>query len=708
MGVPVITRMGETVVGRAGYSQLCNLGLPELAAPDDEQFVKIAGEWAGDLSKLAELRGMLRGRMERSPLMDAAKFARNIEAAYRQMWTGWTRDGNDGRSSPSISRPTAHDQNFQTVAQLLNSAQQHRDAGRLSEAQALYEQILDHDPNSTQALNNLGIILASRRQFEEAITYFRRIVAANPRQAQGQLNLGNALAEVGKLDEAKLCMSRALELMPNWPPALVNLGHLLQQSGEIDRARELLERAVAQNPDNANALVSLGNVHKDAARLTQAIECYERAMQARPDFAAADSNRIFALGLHPDYTADAIYEQQRVWDRRHAAPLAKLRQPHDNDKEPDRRLRIGYVSADFRDHAVGRNILPLIREHDRERFEVMLYSNVDKPDGMTDLFRAGRDGWRDVVMLDDQRCADLIRRDRIDILVDLSLHSRGNRLLVFAQKPAPVQVCFAGYPGGTGMETMDWRLTDPYLDPAGQFDAVYIERSHRLADSFWCYDRAAMEWDADGGAPPTVTDLPALHNGFITFGCLNNFCKVNDGVLELWGQVLRNVASSRMLLMVPPGECRHRVLTKLGNLGVAAERIGFVTYQPRQKYLAEFGGVDLGLDTFPYNGHTASLDAMWMGVPVITRVGKTVVGRAGFSQLCNLGLPELAAQDDEQFVAIATDWAGDLPRLAQLRRTLRERMSASPLADASRFARNIEAAYRQMWRTWCEGPDPVG
>jgi predicted O-linked N-acetylglucosamine transferase (SPINDLY family) len=704
MGVPVITRVGETVVGRAGYSQLCNLGLPELAAQDDEQFLKIAVEWAGNLSKLGELRGTLRDRIERSPLMDAAKFARNIEKAFREMWTQWALNGNDRKSSPSAPvRP----ENLQTVAQLLNSAQQHRDSGRQSEAQKLYEQVLDRDPNNTAALNNLGIILAGRRQFEEAITYFRRIVDANPQQAQGQLNLGNALAEVGKLEEAKACMSRALELMPNWLPALVNLGHLLQQSGEIDRALELLERAVAQNPKQANALVSLGNVHKDAARLTAAIECYERAVQVRPDFAAADSNRIFALGLHPDYTAEAIFQQQRLWDRRHAAPLAKLRKPHDNDKEPDRRLRIGYVSADFRDHAVGRNILPLIREHDREQFEVMLYSNVDKSDGMTQLFRAGCDAWRDVGILDDQRCADLIRRDRIDILVDLSLHSRGNRLLVFARKPAPVQVCFAGYPGGTGMETMDWRLTDPYLDPVGQFDAFHVERAHRLADSFWCYDRAAMEWDADGGAPPTVTDLPAAHNGFITFGCLNNFCKVNDAVLELWGQVLRNVASSRMSLMVPPGECRDRVLTKLGERGVAAERISFVTYQPRQKYLAEFGRIDLGLDTFPYNGHTASLDAMWMGVPVITRIGKTVVGRAGFSQLCNLGLPELAAQDDGQFVAIATDWAGDLPRLAQLRRTLRARMSASPLADASRFARNIESAYRQMWRTWCGGADPV-
>jgi predicted O-linked N-acetylglucosamine transferase (SPINDLY family) len=287
----------------------------------------------------------------------------------------------------------------------------------------------------------------------------------------------------------------------------------------------------------------------------------------------------------------------------------------------------------------------------------------------------------------------LVRGDQIDILVDLTLHMSRSHLLVFARKPAPVQICWLGYPGTTGLTEIDYRLTDPYLDPPGLNDAYYSEQSIRLPETFWCYDPLTTE--------PAINPLPALKNGQITFGSLNNFCKVNAAVLELWARVLSAVEQSRLLLLAPEGSARENVLRILGKAGISANRITVVGPQSRECYLKLYHDIDIGLDTLPYNGHTTSLDAYWMGVPVVTLVGQTAVGRAGLSQLTNLGLPELIAHTPNQYVSIAVELANDIGRLSELRSTLRQRLEQSPLMDAPRFARNIEAAYRSMWQRWC-------
>jgi predicted O-linked N-acetylglucosamine transferase (SPINDLY family) len=261
---------------------------------------------------------------------------------------------------------------------------------------------------------------------------------------------------------------------------------------------------------------------------------------------------------------------------------------------------------------------------------------------------------------------------------------------VFAEKPAPIQVTWLGYPGTTGVKAMDYRLTDPYLDPAGT-DSFYTEQSIRLPEIFWCYDPLTDE--------PPVNPLPAEAAGFVTFGCLNNFCKVTDPVLDLWAQVLRSVPDSKLLLLAPVGSARTRVKARLG---LVSDRVEFAAYQPRCDYLELYHRIDIGLDTFPYNGHTTSLDALWMGVPVISRTGSTVVSRAGLSLMTNLGLPELVTEANDQFVHCAMSLANDRKRLAALRSGLRERMQRSPLMDAARFAKNVENAYRLMWRSWCE------
>jgi predicted O-linked N-acetylglucosamine transferase (SPINDLY family) len=301
------------------------------------------------------------------------------------------------------------------------------------------------------------------------------------------------------------------------------------------------------------------------------------------------------------------------------------------------------------------------------------------------------------VALSDQQVADLVRSDQIDILVDLTMHMGNNRLLVFARKPAPIQVTWLAYPGTTGLSTIDYRLTDPHLDPPGLFDACYAEGSLRLPETFWCYDPLTDQ--------PPVNGLPAIANGYLTFGCLNNFCKVNDGCLALWANVLQAVPQSRLLLLAPRGQARDWVLARLQQQGIAAERVDFADKQPRLEYLKLYHRIDVDLDPVPYNGHTTSLDAFWMGVPTLTLIGKTVVGRAGWSQLCNLDLRGWAAETPEQFVSLGVELAGDLQRLSELRASLRARMQACPLMDGPRFARNVEAAFHRMWQDWCSQPE---
>jgi predicted O-linked N-acetylglucosamine transferase (SPINDLY family) len=372
-----------------------------------------------------------------------------------------------------------------------------------------------------------------------------------------------------------------------------------------------------------------------------------------------------------------------------------LIQSHGNSRDPERRLRIGYISPDFRHHAtaVG-GTFSLLANHDHREFEVYCYSGVLHPDAVTERLRGHADAWRETAGLSHQRLADLVREDRIDILVDLTMHMAGSRLPVFARKPAPIQVAWQAYPGTTGVSTIDYRLTDPFLDPPGQHDAFYTEESVRLPDGFWCYDPLAEDLP--------VNDLPAMKNGHLTLGCLNNFSKINEGVLALWARVLQAVPASRLLLLAPPGCARERVANTLQEYGIARERVEFTGRLPRMEYLKLHNRIDLGLDPFPYNGHVTSLDAFWMGVPTATLVGERAAGRAGWSQLCNLGLEELAATTPEHYIEIVSGLAGDLERLAGLRRTLRERMRASPLMDGPRFARNVESAYRVMWRKWCE------
>jgi protein O-GlcNAc transferase len=601
-------------------------------------------------------------------------------------------------------------------------------SGRLEEAIDVCRRAIEQQPNFAVAFNNLGLALTSSRRLDEAVDVLARAVTLRPYFAEAWYNLANALQKRAEFAEAAAAYRRALELRSEWPEAYINLGNALQAQSEFEGAAISYSKALALRPNDVDALNNLGSAQRDLGRVDEAIDSFRRCIAIRPDFHVAHcnlgnalrdsgqvaaavasyrraveicptdtishSNLAYAVHFDPDYDGAAILQENLRWNARHAAKLWDRTRSHLNDRDPERRLRIGYIGADFRDHCQSLFTIPLLSQHDRGQFEITCYANLPRPDSVTRQLMQYADRWRVIAGRSDQAVADEIRVDGIDILVDLTMHMSNGRPLVLARKPAPVQVAYLAYPGTTGLESIDYRLTDPYLDPPGDGDSDYAEKSLRLPETFWCYDPLTDQ--------PSPGPLPAIAAGRITFGCLNNFSKVNATTIALWAGVLEAVAGSRLLLLAPPGEHRERVRTEFGPAKVDPGRIEFVEYRPRRQYLNLYRQIDLGLDTIPYNGHTTSLDSLWMGVPVVTRVGRTAVGRAGWSQLSNLGLPALVSWSDEEFISIASRLARDLPRLGELRATLRTRMQQSPLMDAPRFRRHLESAYRQMWRGWCQ------
>ena len=740
MGVPTITLAStKKVVGRAGWSQLCNLGLKEFAAQTPEQYVALAAWLSGDLPRLQELRSTLRERMLLSPLMDGKRFARHVEQAYRQMWQRWCRQatprgaGSAITEDQHISEP-GKETATTSVRQTLDAAWQHYQKGQWEQAEQLYLHVLDANPNQVDALhilaviagqtgresqaieylrtvlrlqpglaaahNNLGNAFAAQGKFPDAVANFQEAVRLQPDLAVAHNNLGNALCEDGRLAEAQASLRQALLIKPDYVEAHNNLGNALREQGRLAEALASYQAALRLKPDYAEAHQNLGHIRKEQGRIDEALSSIRTAVQLKPENACFHSNLLLILNLNPHADAKDIHEESRRWNQRHALPLQKHIQPHTNDLDPERRLRIGYVSPDFREHASSSFTIPLLANHDRRVCEIFCYANVKRPDALTNRLRGYADAWRNTVGMTDQQLADLVRGDRIDILIDLAMHTANNRLLMFARKPAPVQVSWLAYPGTTGLAAIDYRLTDPYLDPPGLFDAFYVEKSLRLPETFWCYDPLTDQ--------PAVNALPATANGVITFGCLNTFYKINDDCLALWARVLRAVPQSRLLLHAPKGEPRERMLASLKQAGIAASRVEFADRQPRLDYFRLYHRIDISLDPLPWNGGATTLDAFWMGVPTLTLLGKTVAGRAGWSQLSNLGLQELAAQTTEQYMALAVRLAGDFPRLQELRSTLRQRMLRSPLMDGKRFARHVEQAYRRMWQRWCQQTKPAG
>lgn len=709
-GVPVVSLAGRAIVGRFGAGILHAVGLDDWVATDIDGYVARAIGAASDPAALAQLRAGLRQRFVASPLRDAAGLARAIEAAYRALWDAWRQ-----RDTPSLHRLYGQG-DFAAAGELAHRMllgdpaddEAHHVLGllayrekRLREADNHLIAAVAHAPARAELRANHAAILRSLGRLAEAEATARIALKLEPQRVATHNNLGNILRDAGQFSESVDCYRTAVRLDPGFADAWVNLSWVLALTGHARQAEQAAEQAIACDANNADAHNNLGLALMRQGRLVEAEAALRQALALRPDFPLPHSNILFCLNYRPDLSAAAIFAEYRRWDQRHAQPLMPTEPRFEVDRAPGRRLRVGYVSPDFRQHAVALFAEPLLGAHDRASIELYCYADVPAPDAVTGRFRALADHWLSTVGLSDADLADRIRRDRIDILVDLAGHTAGNRLLVFARKPAPVQVSYLlGHGYTSGLSAMDAFLADAILAP-GDADTLFSERVVRLPRIPLAY--------APPAEMPDVSPLPALANGFVTFGYFGRTVRLNDAVLAAWVRILQSVPDSRLMLNSAPfGEAagRDQMAARFAALGIESSRLQLVYTSPQTRTWAAYGEIDIALDPFPHNAGTTTIEALWQGVPVVSLAGRPTVGRFGAAILHAVGLDDWVTGNVDAYVARAVAAAADRDGLARLRAALRPRFAASPLHDATGLARDVESAYRSLWDAWRED-DPA-
>ncbi len=582
------------------------------------------------------------------------------------------------------------------VANLFGHAHDLFSNGKLSEAEAMLEVVVLLDDGHAEAVHLAGNIAALTNRLEQAVDLLTIAVHLDDSSAVFLTNLANVLTCLKRYREAEGCLRRSIELDPNDAVAHSNLGVVYQKVGAPQLAVTHLGEALRLAPDYAKGHINLGVVLKDLGRLDEAIACYDKALDLDPTNPLPHSNRIFARMYATDSSPRDQLADARAFGERFAAPLLR-RRPFPNDRDPERRLRVGFVSGDFCEHAVNAFFEPALRSFDPAQIETFAYSNTQKEDAATERLKAVFAHWRGLRALDDEAAADLIEADGIDILIDLSGHTANNRLMVFARKPAPIQVSWIGFPGTTGMKAIDYRLTDPYAEPPGLGDDLSVEALLRLPRVCACYQAPNRDL-------PIADHPPVDRTGIVTFGCFNRFTKMSDDTLVAWGRILRRVPEARLLLEIGGGDdpqVRAGIAARLERAGLPLDRTDIEDRSPANRYVL-YNRIDIALDPFPYNGGTTNLDTLYMGVPFVALAGDHFVARMGHAILMHVGLAELSSTTVDDYVERACDLALDRDRLRRIRRDLRGRLMASPHMDHRLLAEDVGGAFRAMWRRWTE------
>ena len=581
----------------------------------------------------------------------------------------------------------------------MNRGRAHHSAGRLTEAEENYRQVLAAEPNHPEALYLLGGAALQQGNHARAAELIGRAIAAAPGVSEYHIDHGIALSAKGRRKDAVAAYNKALNLRPDYAKANNNLGAVLQDQGKLRDAVAVYRRVVALDPDDAEAHNNLAGALKDQGRLEEAVPTFRRAIAVDPAFDEAHSNLIMALAYDPRTTAGELAAEHQAWAARHERPLAAPPDFPAGD-DPERRLRIALVSADFYSHPEGFFMEPMLAHHDRASFEMLCYANTTRSDAVTARLKGHADGWRDIAGLSDRAFAERVRRDRIDILLELTGHQAHNRLLALVRRPAPLQVAWLSAVNGRGMASLDYLITDRIHAPAGD-DALYVEQLTRMPDGYACYRPPDYA--------PAVSELPALRQEHVTFGCFNNFAKTNDRVIALWAKILHAVPDAHLLMKAAALDdrmSRELLHGKFEAAGVSRQRIELQGRAPHAELLSGYGEVDIALDPFPYSGGLTTCEALWMGVPVITWPGGFAQGRHCASHLTQVGLGEFIANSAEAYAALASRWAEDISALSELRAGLRARMAGSTLCDGAKFTAAFERELRRIWRRYCEAGSP--
>ena len=563
--------------------------------------------------------------------------------------------------------------------------------GRLSESLVPSQKSVLLEPEDAEAHNNLGIILQELGRLNDAEENFRKAKKLKPDYAEAHSNLGAVLQELRRLNEAEESFRKAILLKPDYAEAHSNLGAVLQELEKLNEAEESFRKAILLKPDYAEAYSNLGITSHVLGRLNEAEESFRKAIEIKANYSDAHNNRNLCLNYSSIWSPLFIYKQHLEFEKQFGRSKVEHTLNPFFKKDSSERLRIGYVSADFKIHSVAFFFEPLLKNHNSHAVETFCYYNNTVVDITTKRLMIACDHWRSIFGISNQNVINLIKNDKIDILVDLSGHTAGNRLLVFTQKPSPIQVTWLGYPNTTGLSTIDYRLTDIIADPIGEADELHSETLLRLPNGFQCYQ--------GNDDIPVDTELPQKKGKQITFGSFNNVSKITPIVIKTWSKILHSVPTSRLVLK----------LQKLNNNtsyyhdlfiqeGISKERIEF--YQPSpsiEEHLSLYNTIDICLDPFPFNGATTTCEALWMGVPVITLLGDRHVGRVGASILTNIGHEDFIAHDINGYIELAVEMSANLKYLMEIRTCLRERMQNAPLCDGKSFAKDFETIYQDMW-----------
>ena len=548
------------------------------------------------------------------------------------------------------------------VQKLLELAMEFHSRQNIKLAENAYRKVIDLDPLNYRALYLLGILAAEVNSFKAAIGFLKLAIEVNPNYSLAYNDLGVVLQQIGNPKAAMKCYTKALELNRSFSEAQNNMGVALQSRGNAKKAQEY----------------------------------FKTAMSINPFYFDASNNYIFALDLSEDETVESLIQARKDWSKIHEEPLLSKQKPHNNELTTDRKLRIGYVSADFRLHSASFVFGGMLTEYNRDKFEVYAYNNYttnSNPDDRTLIFKQSVTQWRDIFSLKDEEVTDLIRKDKIDILVDLSGYSSGTRLLVFARKPAPVQVTAWGYATSTGMKSIDYFFADEIIVPPEEKD-LYVENIAYLPNvvTHYCPE-----------SKPDVAELPAIKKGYITFGSFNRLCKITDETFDLWGRVLTAVPNSKMMLKISElGDVTTQewAIENFAKVGIDKDRLIFMGRTPWYAHMATFNNIDIALDPFPHGGGITTLEGLQMGVPVVSLKWPSIVGRLSSTILNALTMNDWVATSKEEYVNIAVEKTRDLDSLNSLRLNLRSKMKSSIIGDYSAYCREVESKYVEMWETY--------
>ena len=582
------------------------------------------------------------------------------------------------------------DPSFENAA--MNLANAWQQLGRLRDAEFLYRRILKDDPHDVATLNNLGETLRKQRKCDESLLLLTQAVAVSPGFEAASINLGRTLSEMGRYQDAIAQFESLIERRPDLPKPHHYLGKALIEAGDFQRGQATLERALALAPSDFHVHCSLGSAYREASKPVSAARCFREAMRLRPSASNAHSSLLFVLSADPSICPQALFEEHCKWGVVHGSCQRIATLPIDGRR--DRPLRIGYVSADFRNHPVASFFRPVLESHCKEAVESYCYAEVAAPDETTRQLQNKADHWRFTVGLSDFQVAEQIVNDKIDVLVDLAGHTAGSRIKAFAHRPAPVQITWLGYPNTTGLDTMDYRLTCSIQNPVNE-PSYHTEELIRMPDGAICFSPPR--------SAPSVTPLPCHRNGYITFGSLHRPFKITSGVCQMWANVLLANASSRLLLL------NHRFTDESASVfreamsqrGIESGRIEIRRDYKAQDYLRIYQDIDIGLDTTPWAGGTTTMEALWMGVPVVGFYGDRRSARSTAAILDRVGLGDLIGHSPDEYVRLATQLSADVPRLDDLRSELRGLVQET-ICNADAFTRQLESTLRHLWERYAD------